>query len=95
MKIEEILGHMEDNIGRISKILQHKEEKNLKYDDVGQGTHRDKNSAHVEIPSINKNDLRGLYSNMGHNKGWSIRYIQLPKIDMRKFDAKHPITWIF
>ena len=64
-------------------------------DKVGQGTHEDKNSAHVELPSMNKHDLRGFDSNMGSNQGWSIRGLQLPKIGMRKFDVKDPITWIF
>ena len=56
---------------------------------------RKKNNAHVELPSMNKHDLRGFDSNMGSNQGWSTRGLQLPKIDMRKFDGKDPITWIF
>jgi hypothetical protein len=95
MKIEERMGHMEDNIGRIVKLLQLQEEKIRKEDEVGQGTHEDKNSAHVELPSMNKHDLKGFDSNMGSNQGWSTRGLQLPKIGMRKFDGKDPITWIF
>ena len=86
---------MEDNIKRIVNLLQHQQENIPKEDDVGQGTHEDKNSAHVELPSMNKHDLRGFDSNMGSNQGWSIRSLQLPKIGMRKFDVKDPITWIF
>ena len=56
---------------------------------MGQDTHDDKNNAHVEKPSINKNASRGF------DQGWSPKGIQLPKIDMRKFDDKDPITWIF
>ena len=73
MKIEEKMGHMEDNIERIVKILQNQEESIPKEDDVGQGTHEDKNSAHVELPSINKHNLRGFDSNLGSNQGWSTR----------------------
>ena len=62
---------------------------------MGQGAYDDKNSAHVEKPSINKNGLGGFDSNIGTNQGWSARGIQLPKIDMMKFDGKDPITWIF
>ena len=61
---------------------------------MGQVTREDKNSSRVELPSTNKHDLRGFDSNMGSNQGWSTRGIQLPKIDMRKFDGKDPITWI-
>ena len=49
----------------------------------------------MDQPSVNKNALRGFDSNMGSNQGWSARGIQLPKTDMRKFDGKDPITWIF
>ena len=68
MKIEERMGHVEDNIGRIV-LLQLQEEKSPKEDEVGQGTHEDNNSAHVELPSMNKHDLRGFDSNMGSNQG--------------------------
>ena len=44
---------------------------------------------------MKKHDIRGIDSNMGSNQGWSPRGLQLPKIDMRKFDGKDPITWIF
>ena len=86
---------MKDNIERIVKLLQHQEEKIHKEDDVGKSTHEDKNSSDVELPSINKHGIKGFYSNMGSNKGWSTKGIQLPKINMRKFDGKESITWIF
>ena len=95
MKIEERMGHMEDNIGRIVKLLQHQDGKIPKEEELDQGTHEEKNSAQVEIPSMNKHDIRGIDSNMGSNQGWFPRGLQLPKIDMRKFDGKDPITWIF
>ena len=68
MKIKERMGHMEDNIERIVKLLQHQEENIPKEDDVIQGTHEDKNNAHVELPSTNKHDLGGFDSNMGSNQ---------------------------
>ena len=89
------MGHMEDNIGRIVKLLQHQDGKIPKEEELDQGTHEEKNSAQVEIPSMNKHDIRGIDSNMGSNQGWFPRGLQLPKIDMRKFDGKDPITWIF
>jgi hypothetical protein len=86
---------MEDNIERMVKLLQHQEEKIPNEDDVVQGTHDDKNSSHVEKPSINKNGLRQFDSNTGSNQGWYTRGIKIPKIAMRKFDGKGPVTWIF
>ena len=92
-KMENTMGHMEDSIvERIVKLLQNTKEKIPKGDDVDQGAHDDMNSAHVEKPSINKHALRGFGSNIESNQGWCI---QLPNIDMRKFDGKDPITWIF
>ena len=95
MKIEKRMAHMEDNIRSIVKLLQLQDENIPKEDEVVQGTHEDKNSSHVELPSMNKYDLRGFDSNIGSNQGWCTKIVQLPKIDMRKFDAKDPITWIF
>ena len=90
-KIENTVGHMEDNIvERIVKLLQNKQEKIPKADDMNQGAHYYINSNQWEKPSINKHSLRGLDSNVGSNQGWSTRVIQLPKIDMRKFDGKDP-----
>ena len=86
---------MEDNIGRIVKLLQLQGETIPKEEEVDQGTHEEKNNSHVELPSMNKHDLRGFDSNMGSNQGWSTRGLQLPKINMRKLDGKDPITIIF
>ena len=69
MEMVERMGHMEDNIGRIVKLIQHQEKNIPKEDDVGQGTHEDKNSAHVELPSMIKHDLKGFDSNMESNQG--------------------------
>lgn len=94
--IKNIVGHMEDNIvERIFKLLQHLEENIPKEDDVGQSTHDDKNNTHVEKLSINKDVPRGFDYNTRSNQGWSKKGIQIPKIDMRNFDGKDPITWMF
>ena len=90
IKIEERMGHMEDNIERIVKLLQNQEGKTPKEDDVGQGTDDDKNGAHIEKPSINKHGPKGFYFNTISNRGWSTRGIQLPNINMRKFYGKDP-----
>ena len=82
------MGHMEDNSGRIVKLLQHQDGKIPNEEELDQGTHGEKNSAQVDLPSMNKHDIRGIDSNMGSNQGWSPRGLQLPKIDMRKFDGK-------
>ena len=88
-KMENTLEHMEDNIvERIVKLLQNIEEKLPKGNGLSQGAHDDQ-------PSINKNGIRGFDSIIGSNQGWSTRGIQLPKINMRKFDGKDPLTWIF
>ena len=46
MKIEERMGHMEDNIGRIVKLLQHQDGK-IPKEKLDQGTHEERNSAWV------------------------------------------------
>ena len=60
---------------------------------MAQEAHKD--SVHVEQSSINKHILGGFDLNNVINQGWSPRDLQLPKINMRTFDGKDPITWIF
>ena len=91
-KMENLL---EESMERIVNLIQHPEEKIPNDDKVGQGTHDERNSSHFEKPSFSKSTLGGFDSNTGSNQGWFPRGIQLPKIDMRKFDGKDPITWIF
>ena len=62
---------------------------------MGKGIQKDKDSVLVDPPSINKHALKGFDSNTRSNQGWSTRGIQLSKIDMRNFDGKDPIKWIF
>ena len=79
----------------IVNLIQHLEEKLPNNDNVGQGTHDERNSSHFEKPSFSKSTTGGFDSNTGSNQGWFPRGIQLPKIDMMKFDGKDAITWIF
>ena len=87
---------METNMGNMKKmkesmeiivnLIQHPNE-NLPNDE--------KNSSHIEKQSFSKSTPGGFDSNTGSNQGWFPRGIQIPKIDMRKFYGKNPITWIF
>jgi hypothetical protein len=109
MKMEKLEESMETNMGNMEKkmekfeesneiiasIIQHPKKKLRSDDNVGQGTHDERNSSHFEKPSLSKYTLGGFHSNTGSNQGWLPRGIKLPKIDMRKFDGKYPITWIF
>ena len=49
----------------------------------------------MDRPYINNHALRGFDSNIRGNQGWSTKGIELPKIDMRKWDGNGPISWIF
>jgi hypothetical protein len=101
--MEEMMGHMmgqmennmEENMERIAKLIRNPKGKLPKGVYVAQGTQEDKDNVHVEKPSLNKNNPRGFDSNNVSNHGWCPKGIQLPKINMRKFDCQDPITWIF
>ena len=82
---------LEEGIDKIVNLIQHTEENLPNGDNVGQGTHDDRNSSHFEKPSFSKHSPGGFDSNTRSNQGWFPRGIQLPKIDMRKFDGKDPI----
>ena len=41
-QLEEKMGHMEDNIGRIVELLQHQDGKDPKEEELDQGTHEEK-----------------------------------------------------
>ena len=86
---------LEESMEIIVNLIQHREEKLPNDDNVGQGTHDERNSSHFEKPSFSKSTPGGLNSNTGSNQGWFPRGIQLPKIYMRKFEGEDPITWIF
>ena len=97
--LEKNMGNMEKKLEEsmeiIVNLMQHPEEKLPNDDKVGQGTHDERNSYHFEKPSFSKSTPGGFDFNIRSNQGWFQRGIQLPKIDMRKFDGKDPITWIF
>ena len=84
---------LEEGMETIVNPIQHREENIPNGDDVDQGTHDERNSSHFEKPSFSKSTPRGFDSNTVSNQGWFPRGIQLPKIDMKKFDGKDPITW--
>ena len=86
---------MMENMERLANLIQNLERKIPKSNYVGQRSQEDIDTIHVDQPFINKHTSRGFDYNNGSNQGWSPRSIQLPKIDMRKFDGKDPITWIF
>ena len=97
--METNMGNLEKNMGNMEKkleesmeiivnLIQDPEEKLPNDDNVGQDTHDEINSSHFEKPSFSKSTPGGFDSNTGSNQGWFPRGIQLPKIDMRKFDGK-------
>ena len=92
---KEMMKKLEENMERIVNILQQIKENIPNGDNVVQGTRDDRNSSHCEQPSFSKHTPRGFDSNTRSNQGWFPRGIQLPNIDIRKFDGKDPITWIF
>jgi hypothetical protein len=86
---------MEENMQKLVMLIQNAKEKIAKYIDMGQGSQENKDMVQVDKPSIMKPNIGGYVSNYESNQAWSSRGIQIPKIDMRKFDGKDPITWIF
>ena len=80
--------NMDKKFETIVNLIQHPHENLPNDDNVGQGTHDERNSFHFEKPSFSKSTPGGFDSNIGSNQGGFPRGIQLPKIDMRKFDGK-------
>ena len=64
---KEMMKKLEENMEIIANLLQHIEEKLPNGDNVGQGTHDDRNSSHFEKPSFSKHTPGGLDSNTGSN----------------------------
>ena len=93
--MEKKMEKLEESMKRIVNLIQYPEENLPNYDNVVQGTHDERNSSYFVKPSFSKSTPGGFDSNTGSNQGWFPRGIQLPKIDMTKFDGKYPITWIF
>ena len=97
--MEESMGNMkesmEENMQRLIMLIQNAQEKIPKDIDMGQGSQENKDMVQLDKPSITKPNIRGYASNNRSNQAWSLRGIQLPKINMRKLDGKDPITWIF
>ena len=66
---------LEESMERIGNLIQHPEEKLPNDDNVGQGTHDDRNSSHFEQPSFSNHTPGGLDSNTGCNQEWFPRGI--------------------
>ena len=92
--MEKRMENLEEGMDIFINLIQNTEEKIHNGDNVGQGTQDDRNSSHFEKPSFSKHTPGGFDSNTERNRGWFTRGIQLPKIDVRKFDGKDPTTWI-
>ena len=71
MKIGNVkkMEKLEESMERIVNLIQHPEEKPPNDDNVGQGTHDERNSSHFEKPSFNKSTPGGFDSNIGSNQG--------------------------
>ena len=61
--MEKKMEKLEESMERIVNIIQHPEEKIPNDDNVGQGTHDERNSSHFEKPSFSKYTPRGFDSN--------------------------------
>jgi DNA anti-recombination protein RmuC len=80
-KMDGKLEHMEQKIlealyGRLSKI-----------DKGSEGTHENNDSVQVEQLSNNKTFPGGFNPNNGVTYGWSPKGVNLPKVELRKFDG--------
>ena len=93
--LEKRMEKLEEGMDTIVNLIKHTEKNIPNGDNEGQGTHDDRNSSRFEQPSFSKHTPGGFDSQPRSNRGWFPRCNQLPKIDMRKFDGKEPITWIF
>jgi hypothetical protein len=86
---------IDENMQSLVMLIQNAEEKIPEDIDMGQGSQENKDMVQVDKLFITKPNIGGYVSNSGSNQAWSSRGIQLPKIDMRKFNGNDPITWIF
>ena len=67
--MEKKMEKLEESMERIVNLIQHLEEKLPNDDNVGQGTHDERNGSHFEKPSFSKSTPRGFDSNIGSNQG--------------------------
>jgi hypothetical protein len=61
---------------------------------VSKGSLENKGSIQVEQLPINKIFRRGFNSNNGVTYGWSPKGVNLPKVELKKFDGTHFFTWV-
>ena len=91
---------MEQNMDKemeqqMDKIIYTLKERIPNSDNMVQETHENKDSVHVENPSINKTIPRGFNYNIGDNHGWFPKGVYIARIDMKKFEGNDLIIWIF
>ena len=65
--MEKQMEMLEESMERIVNLIQHPEEKLPNDDEVGQGTHDERNSSHFEKLSFSKSTPGGFDSNTGSN----------------------------
>jgi hypothetical protein len=98
-KLQEMEKKMDENENAIKEEMKRnmeKMEQNImealierlpKIDQVSEGTHANKDSVQVEQLSNNKNFLGGFNYNNGVTYGGSPKGVNLPKVELRKFDG--------
>ena len=102
-KMGENMKQMENNMEYLmdkkmkelkNSILQTLDGMLPKSDIVTKVTHENKGSIHVEQLSNNNNFPGGFNSNSGITYGWSPKGVNLPKVELRKFDGTWVFTWV-
>ena len=67
VNLENTMNNLEENMERIAKLVQNPRDNIRKGADLSPGTQEDKDSSHVEQPSIDKHNPRGFDSKKGSN----------------------------
>jgi hypothetical protein len=102
-KMDENKEEMKRNMEKMEQKMDGKLEQKIlealygrlpKIDKGSKGTHENKGSVQVEQLSNNKNFPRGFNSNNGVTYGWSPKGVNLPKVELRKFDGTKVFTWV-
>jgi hypothetical protein len=99
---EQVERKMEENKELMKRRMEQLEHKIIealngrlsKIDKVSKGTHENKGSIQVEQLSNNKNVPREFKSNSGVTCGWFLKGVNLPKVELKKFDGTKVFTWV-
>jgi hypothetical protein len=99
IKLDEKMEQLEQKIeGKLEqmeqKILETLNGRLPEIDKVYEGSQENKGSIHVEQLSNNNNFPGGFNSNSGITYGWSPKGVNLPKVELRKFDGEEVFTWV-